>query len=266
MKIGLCVDALELPLRRALPVAAQLGGPQLQLTGWGELHPDALTATGRREVRNLLRSFNMESCAIACALRRGIEVPADQQPRLEYIQKVMALAFELGARLIVLPCPKFPQKDAEVDPELHEAIDALGAAGDRLGVRVALEIGFDDAGVVVAFLDRYAHGSLAVTFDPANLMLHGHDPANQIPTLGGRVAHVHARDALRNTVNGTGAETALGAGDVPWLSILPQLMVREYQGAICIEREPNHAGELPAAIAFLKKFVLPEKIQTRPWA
>src|SRR5438094_9620148 len=102
LKLGVRLESLGLPLRKALQYAQSLGVVGVQVDAAGDLSPSRLSATGRREFRHLLRSYNVELTALGCPLRRGLDVAEDQQPRLEHVRKVMQLSFDLGARRVVI--------------------------------------------------------------------------------------------------------------------------------------------------------------------
>src|SRR5262249_50968581 len=108
LRIGIVVESTGLPLRQAVAEAAKMGAAGIQVDAVGDLSPDALGETGRREFRNLLRSFNQDLAALNVPLRRGLDVAENLQPRLEHIRKVMQLAFDLGSRRVVVPCPRIP--------------------------------------------------------------------------------------------------------------------------------------------------------------
>src|SRR5579883_1367750 len=92
-KIGIRLESLGLPLRRGLLEAERLGVSGVQVDAVGDLAPKALSETGRREFRHLLRAHNLELTALGCPLRRGLDATEDQQPRIEHVQKVLSLRF-----------------------------------------------------------------------------------------------------------------------------------------------------------------------------
>src|SRR5918992_2932797 len=116
LRIGIVAESTGLPVRQAVAQAARMGAAGVQVDAAGDLGPDALTETGRREFRNLLRSYNQELAALNVPLRHGLDVVENQQPRLDRIRKAMQLAFDLGARKVVLPCPRVPD-----DPQAPRA-------------------------------------------------------------------------------------------------------------------------------------------------
>lgn len=257
LRIGIVAESTGLPLRQAVAQAARMGAQGLQVDAAGELNPDRLTETGRREFRNLLRSYNQELAALNVPVRHGLDVAENLQPRLERVRKAMQLAFDLGARRAVVPCPKLPDDDTTPRAQLmRESLLALGPFGDRVGTVVALEIGYDPADRVKEYLGGFDTGSLKVTYDPANLLLHGHDPLANLAPLRGWVAHVHARDARSAGVSRGMQEVPLGAGDVDWMAFTATLQVIEYDGFLTVEREQgqDRLKDIADGVKFLRRF------------
>ena len=260
LKIGVVAESTGLPLRAAVAQAAKMGATGVQLDAAGDLSPDALGETGRREVRNLLRSFGQDLAALNVPLRHGLDVAENQQPRLDRVRKAMQLAFDLGCRRVVVPCPKVPDDAATPRAQLlREALLALGPFGDRVGSVLALEIGFDPADKVKGYLGSFDTGSLKVTYDPANMLMHGHDPVAGLAPLKDLLAHVHARDARSAGLSRGPQETAVGAGDVDWLAFTATLQVLEYDGFLTVEREQgeNKLADVAAGVKFLRRFAGP---------
>jgi len=257
MKLGIVAESTGLPLRAAITEAAKLGVAGIEVAAAGELAPGRLGESGRREFRNLLRSFNQELAALQLPLRHGLDAAENQQERIDHIRAAMQLAYDLGARKLVVPCPKLPGDAEARGTVLRETLTALGAFGDRTGAVLALEIGFDPAETVKSYLGRFDSGSLKVTFDPASLLMHGHDPLASLAPLQGLLAHVHARDARSAGLSRGLQEVPLGAGDVDWLVLTATLQVLEYDGFLCVEREQgeNRLADIAAGVKFLRRFV-----------
>lgn len=260
LRIGIVAESTGLPVRKAIAEAARMGAAGVQVDATGDLSPDRLGESGRREFRNLLRSFDQELAALNVPLRRGLDTGADLQPRIEHVRKAMQLAFDLGARKVVVPCPKVPDDAATPRAQtLREALLALGPFGDRMGTVLALEIGFDPAEKVKAYLSGYDTGSLKVTYDPANMLLHGHDPLANLSQLQGWVAHVHARDARSAGISRGLQEVPVGAGDVDWLAFTATLQVLGFDGFLTVEREQgeNKLADVANGVKFLRRFAGP---------
>src|SRR5436309_76552 len=144
MKIGVRLESLNLPLRPALNEASKMGAAGVQVDAAGDLAPDALTKTGRREFRNLLRSLNLDLTALGCPLRRGLDVAENQQPRIEHVRHVLSLSFDLGPRVVVVQAGAVPGDPASQRAALlRESLLTLGQYGDRIGAVLALETGLE---------------------------------------------------------------------------------------------------------------------------
>lgn len=232
----------------------------MQVDAAGDLAPNALGETARREFRTLLRSFDQDLAALNVPLRRGLDSAENVQPRIEHVENVMRLAFDLGARRVVVPCPKLPADAASPRARImREALLALGACGDRVGAALALEIGYDPADAVKSYLSAFDTGSLKVTYDPANMLLHGHDPIASLTPLKDLLAHVHARDARAASLSRGLHEVPLGAGDVDWMTFTATLQVLGFDGFLTVEREQgeNRLQDVIDGMRFLKRFTAP---------
>jgi sugar phosphate isomerase/epimerase len=257
-QLGIVLETTGLPVRQALAAASRLGVAGVQVDAVGDLAPDRLTATGRRDLRNLLRSYNLELTAVHCPLRRGVDAAEHQHQRIEHVRKAMQLAFDLGPRVVVAPLPRVPaEPDSPRAVTLRETLADLGAYGDRIGVRLALEGGLDAGDKVRDYLATFDTGGLAVNFDPANFLFNGHDPLASLTALAGSVIHTHARDGRAATLSGGPKEVPVGAGDIEWMVYVATLEAIEYRGFLVVDRESgeNRFADVAAGVKFLRRFV-----------
>jgi sugar phosphate isomerase/epimerase len=258
LKIGVRLESLGLPLRRGLQQAERLGVAGVQFDAAGDLSPNTLSQTGRRELRHLLLAHSLELAAVGCPLRHGLDAAEDQQPRLEHVRKVMTLAHDLGTQITIVQAGRIPE-DAN-DPRaarLSESLLVLGQHGDRVGTTLALETGLEPGAVLRAFLDRLDTGSLGVNFDPANLLMHGFDIYESARALHDRIVHTHARDARAVSASRSAQEVPLGHGDIDWMSYLGLLEEIGYRGWLTIERETgeNRLADVAAGVALLRRLI-----------
>jgi L-ribulose-5-phosphate 3-epimerase len=258
LKIGIRLESLGLPLRKAIQQASALGVGGVQIDAVGDLSPGKLSETGRREFRHLLRSHNLEVTAVGCPLRRGLDAAEDQQPRIEHVRKVMTLSYDLGPRRVIVEAGRVPEDPAtESGNRLTESLRALSQHGDRTGTILALETGLEPGAVLRAFLDRFDTGSLGANLDPANLLMHGFDVYESTRALRERIVHVHARDARAISASRSAQEVALGNGDIDWMELLGVLEEVEYRGWLTIERETgdNRVADVAEGVGFLRRLV-----------
>lgn len=254
IKLGICLKSLGLPFRRSLPQALQLGATGIELEASGELLPQNLTQTGRREITHLLRSHDLAVSALVCPLRRGLDDSENLEPRLEQIRLTMALAFELGPRLVIIQAGQIREEEADPRTEMmKQSLEALGKHGDRTGVMLALDTGLDAPETLVAYLNRLDVGSLGVNYNPANLVISGHNAYDAVRTFHRRLVHAHAQDARRISPSKL-ATVPLGHGDIDWMQLLANFEEIEYRGYLTVLGDDR--AELAAGFSFLKRFVV----------
>lgn len=258
LQIGIRLESLGLPLRRALQEAEQLGVGGVQVDAVGDLAPNQLSQTGRREFRHLLRAHNLVLTAVGCPLRHGLDTAENQQARIEHVKNALSLSFDLGPRrLIVQPGRIPPEADSPAARRLTESLLALAHHGDRTGTVLALETGLESGEELRRFLERFDTGGLGANFDPANLLMNGFDPYESARALQGRIVHAHARDARQVSSSRSSQEVPLGHGDIDWLQLLSVLEEIEYRGWLTIERETGdqRRADVAAGVGFLRRLV-----------
>jgi len=258
MKIGVRLESMGLPLRRALLEAERLNVTGVQVDAIGDLAPKALSQTGRREFLHLLRSHNLEVTALGCPLRHGLDHPDGLEARLEHVKSVMHLSFELGPRRVVIEAGRVPE-DAQnpVWQSLAVSLEVLGRHGDRVGAVLALETGLETGATLAKMLDQVNAGGLGVNFDPANLLMNALDIYESLAALGGRIVHSHAHDARRASANRAVQEVPLGHGDIDWMRYLSELEQSDYRGWIVVRRDSGEQRllDIASGVAFLKRLV-----------
>jgi L-ribulose-5-phosphate 3-epimerase len=256
LRIGIHLESLGLPLRRGLEEAERLGAAGVQADAVGNLAPDQLSQTGRRELSHLLRAHNLELAALGCPLRRGLDTPENQEARIDHVKKVLTLSFDLGSRLVIANPGKVPAAADKLDSDLmSEALRTLGQYGDRIGATLALTTGLEAPEALAVYLDRFDTGSLGVSLDPASLLITGFDPIASVRTLNQRIRHVQARDARASAASREAQEVPLGHGDIDWMQFLGALEEIEYRSWTAIVRQSGDTrlADITSAVAFLRR-------------
>jgi L-ribulose-5-phosphate 3-epimerase len=257
MKLGVSLEAFRVPFRTALARASKLGVSGVQCDAVGDLAPQRLTATGRREITHLVRSHNLAFTALVCPLRRGLDEPLDLEPRLARIREVMSLSFELDARIVIVEAGRIPEDRLDPRKEtMTESLQNLGSHGDRTGTILALQAGLDSGAVLANFLSQLDTGGLGVNFDPGNLLLNGYDPVAELSALRGRIVHVHATDARRGGASRSIGAVLLGRGDLDWLQLAGNLAAQDYRGWVVVERAGNPTEtDMATSVALLRRLI-----------
>ena len=92
LRIGIVTASLRQPLRTALQTAARLGAAAVEIDARGELRPDELSETGRRQLRKLLDDLGLKVAAVAFPTRRGYDVADDLDRRVAATKQAMQMA------------------------------------------------------------------------------------------------------------------------------------------------------------------------------
>lgn len=226
----------------------------LEIEAVGDLSPAQLTASGRRELRHLLKSHDLDAAALLAPLRRGLDVVDGLDRRVDYLKQTLTLSFDLGPRLVVVSIGKAPadEKDPRY-PLLRAALEDLSRHGDRVGARLALETGLESADTLKAFLSGFDTGSLAVCYNPGALLAGGFNVYEGLRTLHDRVIHAHARDARLVSVMGRAQEVPVGHGDIDWLQLAGAFEEIDYRGCLVVDGDKLGISEVAASVAFLRR-------------
>lgn len=256
MKLGVRAESFGLPIRESLAAAARTEASTVQLDAVGQLAPFHLGDTARKELRHLLRSHGLELAALFCPLRHGLGEPLNMQPRIERLMQVLSLSRDLGAGVVVVQAGEIPEKDD--DPRqatLREAVSALAAHGDRVGAILALETGLESTTRLTEFVAGFGSAGLGVCFDPANQLLHGHDPVASLAPLKGRLTLCHARDVRRASASRSAIEVPIGHGDLEWMGIVGTLAALEFRGSVIVETEGVDPRTIELGVSFLRRLL-----------
>lgn len=256
--LGVRLDAAT-PLRDQVRQAATLGAKGVVIEAAGELHPDRLGESGRREVRHLLRSVELSLVALALPTRSGFDHLNDLDLRLRRADRAFEMAYELGTRLVLVRAGAVPpEAEAERLTIFSDALGELARRADHRGVRLALESGAEAGSVLASFLESKGTPALAASLDPGALLTSGIDPAVSAVELGPWVAHAYATDASarpRSSILANPRGHGFAPGVLDWEEYLGALEEINYHGFLTAWPEPGRmAVQVPALIERFKRF------------
>ena len=154
-----------------------------------ELRPEDLSHTGVRQVRKLLDDLNLRVSAVTFRTRRGYDVSEDLEPRVEATKRALRLAYDLGTGVVINHIGRVP---ATADaPESRHPSAGPGRHRPPCGQRSARcwppKREPTAARTWRHCIARLPPGSIGVDLNPANLIVHGHDPREA--AAGARPAH-----------------------------------------------------------------------------
>ncbi|MEQ2129726.1 sugar phosphate isomerase/epimerase family protein [Caldanaerobacter subterraneus KAk] len=278
MKIGVIIDSFRLPLKEAIKKAKEVGAEGIQIYAVsGEMAPENLTPSKRKELLNYIKDNGLVVSALVGDFGGyGFAIKEDNPRRIEATKRIMDLAKDLETNVVTTHIGVIP-----ADPHhdrykvLQEACQELGEYGDEIGVYIAIETGPEKTETLKKFLDSLKSRSVAVNYDPANLvMVTGDDPVKGVYTLKDYIVHTHAKDGIMKkqtdpeiiynffAEGGIGdlrledyfEEVPLGKGQVDFKAYIMALKDIGYDGFLTIEREvgDNPEKDIKEAVEFLK--------------
>ncbi len=154
-------------------------------------------------------------------------------------ESAIAVTAELNVPYLSTHIGFIDETQPEYSRKFHDRIKLMADVAAQQKVILLLETGQETAEELRGFLEEMDHPSVAVNFDPANMILYDKgDPVDAVKVLGPWIKHVHIKDALRTDTPGTwGAEVAWGDGQVDTDGFLGALKEIGFAGTIAVERE-----------------------------
>jgi len=163
---------------------------------------------------------------------------------------------KLGVKYLSMHAGFIDESNKAAVEKVYSRIRTLADIAKDNGLTLLLETGQESACDLRHFLEKLNHPSVAVNFDPANIILYDKgDPIEAVRTLSSWIRHLHVKDAVRTTQPGTwGSEVPWGDGQVGIERFLAVLQEIGFNGAMAIEREAgdNRQGDIKTAIDRLK--------------
>jgi sugar phosphate isomerase/epimerase len=240
--LGLRLDASR-SIKDQIRGAASMGAKGVVIDAAGDLAPERLSETGRREVRHALRSVELSLVAMSLPTRRPFDTLDQIEDRLARADRAFALAYELGTRVVMARVGGLPpETDVERRSAMTSALMELGQRADHRGVRFAIETGTEPGGILGSYLESLGMPTLAVSLDPSSLLRQGIDPVSATRELGLWVVHAYANDASKSSkslamANPRGVGFPPGALD--WEEYLGALEEINYRGYLTVWPDPD---------------------------
>jgi sugar phosphate isomerase/epimerase len=221
-------------------MAARLGADAVEIDIRHQLRPDGLSQTGLRQLRKMLDDLRLGVSAVSFQTRRGYDVIDDLQPRVEATKKAMSFAYQLGTSVVVNQIGRVPEQTEGTKWNLLlESLSDIGRHGQSCGAFLAARTGTESGETLAALINALPDGSLAVDFDPGNLIVNGYSATDALSSLISDIVHVHARDGVQDLAQGRGLEVQLGRGSADFPTILATLEQRGYQGYFTVQGPPT---------------------------
>ncbi|MDQ0862453.1 sugar phosphate isomerase/epimerase family protein [Arthrobacter globiformis] len=224
-----------------------------------ELDADAVSAVAHDVAASGLRvrSVNGDIGDLNAVLDAGRQAERDR-----HLDALLTLTAKTGAKALVLPCGALSHEPVR---SLEEDLDTVAAQLIRAGERAA-EFGVELWTESLHFLrfcwnldraellaQRLAGSGVGIVMDFSHIVAAGEDPLEYLARHeGGRIAHVHLRDAVPGNIN-----LSIGNGQADFAAGLRGLAGQGYTGHFSLELETRDIthDERPAAAAKAASFI-----------
>lgn len=223
-----------------------------------ELDADAVAAVASDVAASGLRvrSVNGDIGDLNAVLDAGRQAARDG-----HLDALLTLAAKTGAKALVLPCGALSHEPVR---SLKEDLDTVAAQLIRAAERAA-EFGVELWTESLHFLrfcwnleradllaQRLAGTGVGIVMDFSHIVAASEDPLEYLARHGGRIAHVHLRDAVRGNIN-----LSIGNGQADFAAGLQALAAQGYEGHFSLELETRDVthDERPAAAAKAASFI-----------
>jgi L-ribulose-5-phosphate 3-epimerase len=199
--IGVIVDSFGIGVREGLKKAKEVGADGVQIYAVsGEMDPDRLSASDRKELKAYIASLGLEISALCGDLGgHGFQDKRENKAKVEKSKRILDLALELGTNVVTTHIGIVPEdRNGEVYLSMQEACRELSGYASSMNAFFAIETGPERAAHLKSFLDSLGGKGVSVNFDPANMvMVTGDDPVEGVKLLKDYIVHTHVKDGIR---------------------------------------------------------------------
>lgn len=254
LRIGVELASFRLPLREALPAAAECGAEAVEIDARGEITPQ-ISRTGIRQLRKMLDDLRLRVAAVNFRTRGGYSRMEGLETRVAATKAAMDLAYQLGASVVVNHLGPIPsEENTEAWRLLIEVLQDLGVYGNRAGALLAAETAQESGQQLARVLAALPEGTLGVDLNPGKLLLGGFSPREAIEALGPAILHVHASDAVVDVPGQEGYPVRPGRGAVDYPAVLGALDEFGYRGYLTVQHPTadNPRRDLAMAVKYLR--------------
>lgn len=256
-KIGIRLDSLRGRPREVLALAAELEMEGVEINCMqGEFTPGGLDRQARKAVVHFLEDLQLELVSLGADTGFRFEDESRIDEFVEKSQQALDLALDLQSPFITMAIGGLPEDKGSDRYELISTVmQELGHDAANRGLAIALSAGMESPESLNEFLNGLDNDGLKVNFDPANMIVFGHAPADAVATLGAHMVCFRARDA-RKYLDGSAEELSLGEGDVPFDDVIDALNEIEYERFLLIAKAPQEEQReaIETARDFLRRY------------
>lgn len=252
LNLAVRLDALKMPLRKALETASRIGASAVELDARNQIHPSQLSDTGLRQLRKILDDLNLKVGSLRFQTRRGYDNAQDLDRRVEATKSTMQLAYKLGCPVVVNSIGTIPEEEDPRRASLQSVLDDLGRFGTRIGAFLAAETGSNSGETLAKILDSSPDAFVAVALNPGQLIINRFDVREAVLALKDRIQLVCAVDGVIDLAAGRGISVRLGQGTADFPELIGLLEDIQYRGRYVVGRNDSTIDELQQGLDYLR--------------
>jgi fatty-acyl-CoA synthase len=238
-------------------------GVELRLLD-GKIIDPIVDAEKVQQAASIFRARGLEICAFDTSCTFNIKDPLVRAKNVEDLRAWLRLAQELQVPILRIFGGAGTGEDSEQQNIwVIDALRQVAPQAEQTDVIITLEThdGFASSYRVAKVLEAIASPSIAALWDSHHPYRKDETAEEVWQQLGTRIAHVHVKDARRDSAQGSGWQLVLiGTGEVPVREQLQTLYAHNYAGYIAVEWEKHWHPEieepeiaLPQHIAWLRE-------------
>ncbi len=196
--------------------------------------------------------LNLRVSSVRFQTRRGYDVLADLDRRIEATKAAMRMAFALGAPHVVNQIGRVPS-DTESPrwEQLRTVMEDLGRYGAHIGAFLAAETGTESGEDLARLIQGLENAYVSAALNPGQLVVNDFSVADAVRALGADIGVVVAQDGVQDLARGRGIDVPLGQGSADYPQILGALEDFRYRGWFVVGRPGGGEAEAAEAVEYL---------------
>lgn len=248
-RLGAALGDLRCPARDGLRALSACGFGSVELSARGELSPEMLDRTGRRDLRRFLDQLGLKAAALEAT---ATNMPADAQ--VDHAARAVEMAVDLDIDVVTVALADLGATAAGLTDEGQAALERIVDRVDVTGRWLAVGAPQMKPDALHALIVALHHPRVRALVDTGGWTRRGVDARQGLLTLADHVELVRLRDAEAGDDDQLGAETPIGEGDVDFPEVLRLLRDLGYRRPAIVRRwgAPQPAEEFAAARTYLQ--------------
>lgn len=196
--------------------------------------------------------LNLQISSVRFQTRRGYDVAADLDRRIDATKAAMRMAFQLGAPHVVNQIGRVPSDTQSPGwQQLRTVMEDLGRQGAHIGAFLAAETGTEPGEHLAVLIGGLENAYVSAALNPGQLIVNGYSVSDAVRALASDIGLVVAQDGVQDLARGRGIEVPLGQGTADYPEILGTLEDAQYRGWFVVGRPGGGAAEAGEAIQYL---------------